>query len=139
MGKFTVTHDTSIGVLLSQILEQGEHRSLLGFSTGIGRSAFLVQTALVTDAEGTTVVVTGMSTTDILRKNGDDGPVATDVIMIGGLAEAGFASRYQRFGAEGTVAARGTAVNDQQLDGVVLKFFHHTNGLGIHAALHEEG
>ena len=134
-----MTHDAGIGILLGQFLEEGEHRSLLGFGPGISRTAFLVQTALVTDTERTTVVVTGMSTTDILRKDGDDGAVATDVVVIGGLAEAGFACGDQRFGAEWPVVARGTAVNNQQLNCVVLKFFHHTNGLGIHAALHEEG
>ena len=122
-----MTHDTGLGIFFGKIPEQSEHRSFLGFSPSVGGSAFLVQTALITDAERTTVVVTGMNTTDILRKDGDDGSVATDVIMIGGLAEAGFASGYQRFHTEGAVTARGTAVNDQQFDCFMLKFFHHAN------------
>ena len=97
MGKFTMTHDSGIGVLLGQISEQGEHRSLLGLGPGIGRSAFLVQTTLVADAERAAVVMAGMSATDILGENGDNGTVATDVVVIGGLAEASIASSDQAF------------------------------------------
>ena len=66
----------------------------------------------------------GMSTTDILRENRDNGAVATDVVVIGGLAEAGHACGYQGFGAEGAIAAGGAAVNNEQFDCIMLKFFH---------------
>ena len=83
------------------------------------------------------VVVTGMSATDILRKDRDNGPVAADVIVIGGLAEAGLASRDQRFDRERTVAARRTTVNDEQFDCGMLEFFHHTHGLSVHTTLND--
>ena len=73
--------------------------------------ALLVQTTLITDTKRTAVVVAGMSTADILRENRDNSTVATDVIVIGGLAETGLTSRYQGFLAEGTVAASGATVN----------------------------
>ena len=66
----------------------------------------------------------GMSTTDILRENGDNGAVATDVVVIGGLAEAGLASRNQAFDAERAVAAGCAAVNNQQFDCILFQFFH---------------
>lgn len=125
-----MTYDTGIGILGGQFLEQGEHRSLLGLSPGVIRTTFLIEPALVADAERATVVVTGMSATDILWENGDDGAVATDVIMVGGLAEAGHTCGDQGFDAERLIAARGTAVNDQQFDSRMLEFyFRHRNRL----------
>ena len=65
LRQFTMPHDAGIGILCRQFLEEGEHRSLLGFSPGIVSTTFLIETAFVANAEGTTVVMTGMSTTDI--------------------------------------------------------------------------
>ena len=100
-----MTHDAGIGILCRQFLEQGVHRSFLGFSPSVVRTAFLIKTAFVANAKRATIVVAGMSTTDILRKNRDDGTIATDVVVVGGLAEAGDASGYQGFDAERAVAA----------------------------------
>ena len=116
MGKFVMTYDTGIGVLRDEVLEEGEHRCLLSLGPGIYSTAFLIQTAFVADAERTTVVVAGMSPTDILRENGDYVAVTTDIIMIGGLAETGHACGDQVVDAEGLVAARGAAVNNEQFD-----------------------
>ena len=111
-----MAYDTCIGILLSQLPEQGEHRSLLSLSPGIGRTTFLIETAFVANAEGTVVVMPSMSPTDILGENGDDGTVATDVVVIGGLAEAGIARGDKGFDRERTVTVRGAAVNNEQLD-----------------------
>ena len=100
-----MAHDTGIGILCRQFLEEGKHGSLLGVSTSVARTTFLIETTFITDAEGALVVVDGMSTTDILRENRDYGAVATDVVVIGGLAEAGHASGDQAFDAERAVAA----------------------------------
>jgi hypothetical protein len=102
--EFTMPHDTGLRIFLGQFLEQGIHRSLLGFSPSVGRAPLLIQTTFIANAERTAVVVAGMSDSDILGENGNDGAVATDVIVIRRVAEAGFASRYQRFLAEGAVA-----------------------------------
>ena len=85
---------------------------------------FLIETALVADAERAAVVMAGMSATDILGENGDNGTVATDVVVIGGLAEASIACGYQGFDAEGAIAAGRAAVNDQQFDCGMFKLFH---------------
>ena len=116
MRNLTMAYDAGIGILCRQFLEQGEHRSLLGLSPGVIRMTFLIETALVADTEIATVVVAGMSPTDILRENGYDGTVTTDIIMIGRLTEAGHTSRNQVVDAEGLVAARGAAVNNEQFD-----------------------
>ena len=151
MGKFVMTYDTGIGVLRDEVLEEGEHRCLLSLGPGIYSTAFLIQTSLVADAERTTVVVAGMSPTDILRENGDYVAVTTDIIMIGGLAETGHACGDQVVDAEGLVAARGAAVNNEQFDCRMLEFyFRHKNrfrhnsilkdyGKLSYARLHEEG
>ena len=112
MRQFTMPNDPGIRILGRQFLEQGEHRSLLGLSPGVGRTPLLIQPTLVADTERATVVVAGMSPTDILRKNRDDRTVTTNIIMIGGLAEAGHASRNQVLDAERPVAARRRAMND---------------------------
>ena len=101
-----MAYDAGIGILCRQFLEQGEHGSLLGFSPGVVGTTFLIKTTFVANAEGTIVVVAGMSATDILRENGDNGAIAKDVVVVGGLAEAGLASRNQAFDAERAVAAR---------------------------------
>ena len=119
-----MTYDAGIGILCRQFLEEGEHGSLLGFSPGIVGPTFFIKTAFIANAEGTTVVVTGVGSTDILWENGDDGAVATDVVVVGGLAEAGHAGGDQVLDTEGAVAVRGATVDDEQSDCVVLEFFH---------------
>ena len=46
-----MAHDTGIGILCRQFLEQGEHRGLLGFSPGVIGMTFLIETTFVADAE----------------------------------------------------------------------------------------
>jgi len=120
MGKFVMTYDTGIGVLRDEVLEQGEHRCLLSLRTGVGRTALLVETPLVADAERTTVVMAGMGSTDVLGEDRPDGAVATDIIMIGGLAEASDARSNQRIHAEGPIAARGATVNHKEFHGIMF-------------------
>lgn len=107
-----MTHDAGIGILCRQFLEQGEHGSLLGFSPSIIGPTFLIETAFVANAERTAVVMAGMNATDILGENRDNGAIAKNVVVIGGLPEAGHASRNQAFDAERAVAAGRRAMND---------------------------
>ena len=51
LRQFTMPHDAGIGILGRQFLEEGEHRSLLGFSPGVIRMTFFIETAFVADAE----------------------------------------------------------------------------------------
>ena len=51
MWQFAMTHDAGIGILGGQILEQGEHGSLLGLSPGVVGTTFLIEAAFVADAE----------------------------------------------------------------------------------------
>ena len=120
VGELPVADDAGVGVFGCQVFEQGEHRCLLSLGTGIVGTAFLVETALVADAERTTVVMAGMGSTDVLGEDRYDGAVATDIIMIGGLAEASDARGDQRFHAEGPIAARGATVNHKEFHGIMF-------------------
>ena len=67
------------------------------------------------------VVVLGMNTLDCLGQNGDYIAIALHIVVIGGLAKAGFASRNETLNRERLVAATARAVNDEELHGLVLK------------------
>ncbi len=120
VGELPVADDAGVGVFGCQVFEQGEHRCLLSLGTGVGRAAILVETALVADANGAAVVVAGMGSTEVLWEDRYDGAVATDIIMIGGLAEASDARSNQRFHAEGPIAARGATVNHKEFHGIMF-------------------
>ena len=55
-----MTDDFGIGIVEAEALQKLCHRAFLGFGSGIGRMAFLVQTALVADADAVGVVMLGM-------------------------------------------------------------------------------
>ena len=78
---------------------------LLLLSTGVARLAFLIQTTFVADAERAVVVVLGMSALDILGQNGKHLTIATDIVVVTGLTEAGIACGNEAFNSEGLVAA----------------------------------
>ena len=104
--------DAGLGVLDGQILQQVKHGLLLGLGASVISAAFGIETAFVADAEGTAVVVAGMSPTDVLGENGDYLAIKTDVVVVGGLAEAGVSCRNQGFDAERATYLSRTAVND---------------------------
>jgi hypothetical protein len=119
--EFTVTDDASLRVLGGQILQQVEHGFLLGIGASIGNAAFSIDTALIADTEGTAVVVAGMSPTDVLGENGYYLAIHTDIIMIGGLAEAGIARGDEGFDTERSSNLSGAAVNDEEFHCIVVK------------------
>ena len=92
-----MTYDTGFGILSGQFFKKSIHRCLLGLSPSIDRMAGNIKTAFVANTERAAVVVAGMGTADILGEDRDDGTIATDVVVIGGLAKAGIASGDQAF------------------------------------------
>lgn len=58
--KVTMAQDLGIGIVGAERLEQLLHRLLLSLCTSVGRLAFLVETALVADANAVGIVVEGM-------------------------------------------------------------------------------
>ena len=92
--------DAGLRVLGSQILQQVEHGFLLGLGASVGSAAFGIEAALIADSEGTAVVVAGVSPTDVLGENGYYLTIHPDVVMVGGLAEAGIARGDEGFDTE---------------------------------------
>lgn len=103
--------DAGLGVLGGQILQQVKHGLLLGLGTSVGSTAIGIKATLIADTEGTAVVVAGMSPTDVLGENGDYIAIQTDVVVVGGLAEAAVACGNQGFYAERACDLGRTAVN----------------------------
>ena len=128
VGELAVAEDASVGIITSEILQQLVEGVLLGCSTRVVSMTVLVQATFVGNAEGTVVVVTGVSALDILRQERNDITVKTDIVVVAALAVLGFAAGNQVFNTEGAVAFGGGAVNDQELDVIRLKrlkvFFH---------------
>ena len=60
--EFTVSHDLGIWVIDLQRSKQGDESSSLGWSSGVGRTSFLVEPPFVTDTDRVGIVVAGMST-----------------------------------------------------------------------------
>ena len=117
--------DAGLGVLGGQILQQVEHGLLLGLSASVISAAFGIETALIADTEGTAVVVAGMGPTDVLGENGDYLAIKTDVVVVGGLAEAGVSCRNQGFDAERASYLCGAAVNYEQFHCIVIEMLVH--------------
>ena len=59
--QFAVAEDYCIGVVFFQRSQQGYHRVALGWCTGVGCMTFLVEAALIANADGVGIVVAGMS------------------------------------------------------------------------------
>lgn len=117
--------DAGLGVFDGQILQQVEHGLLLGLGASVGFFAVGIETALIADAEGTAVVVAGMSPTDVLGENGNYLAIQTNVIVVGGLAESSIACGNQGFDAERACDLGRTAVNDQEFHVLALKRLIH--------------
>lgn len=123
MRQLAVTHDVGRGIFVLEFLEELEHRVLLSFSAGVFRLAILIQTTFIADAKRAMVVVTGMNALNRLWQQRDDVAIALDVVVIRALSVLGFASSDEGFNAEGAVAFRRTAVDDEQLHIGVLQRF----------------
>ena len=114
--QLTVAHDGSIGIVFLEGTEEGdEGRTLLG-GTGVGSMAFLVQASFIADADGMGIVVSGMHADLFLFAGLIDLSVFLDVVVIADalVMETGVMAVTQPIDGETLVAARGTAVNDDQ-------------------------
>lgn len=117
--------DAGLGVLDGQILQQVKHGLLLGLGASVGFFAVGIETALIADTERAAVVVAGMSPADVLGENGYYLAIQTDVVVVGGLAEAADACGNQGFDAERACDLGRTAVNDQEFHVLALKRLIH--------------
>ncbi len=88
MGEVAVTDNLGVGVVLLQVLEEEPQGGLLLRSAGVLGTAFLVQTALIADADGVLVVVADMGSGEFLRPSFLDGALTIDVPVVAALGEA---------------------------------------------------
>ena len=80
--QFAVAYDLGIGVVNLQRAEQGDEGGTLGWGSGVGGTALLVETALVADTDGMGVVVAGMGADHLFGTAEVELAVAGDVVMI---------------------------------------------------------
>ena len=80
--EFTVAEDLGIGVIDLQRAEQGDESSTLRRSTGVGRSAFLVEPAFVTDTDRVGIVVAGMGADHLFGTTDMELAVTGNIIVV---------------------------------------------------------
>ena len=122
MGQLTVSEDMGAGIVAMKRLQQLEHGMLLGWRAGVDFFTLGIDATLVADADGTAVVAPGMNATYGLGQNGNDVAIATDIPVVTGLAEAGFARSNQILDGVVAVATRGRAVDDEEFDILLLEW-----------------
>lgn len=116
-----MTEDDCVGVVLLQGTEKGNESGLLFGSTGVGRIAIGVETSLIADADGVLVVVAGMGAREVFVTGLEHLTITGDVVVVGGEAETGLVAGDELGDREGPVAARGAAVNDDEIDAAHLE------------------
>jgi len=112
-----VAEDAGIGVVGLQGAQQGCQRGLLGPGTGVGRKTVLIETALIADADTVGIVLPGMGTGHLLGAAYMQLAVAGDIVVVAAGGEAsGPVTGLEGLEGEALVAARGTAVDHDQMD-----------------------
>ena len=119
--KVAMTEDLGIRIVLLQGTEKGNESGLLFGSTGVGRTTLGVETSFIADADGVLVVVAGMGADEVFMTRLIHLTVPGDVVVIGGEAEASLVTGDELGDREWTVAARGAAVDDDEVDAAHLK------------------
>ena len=112
-----MAEDTGIGVVGLQGAQQGCQRGLLGLGTGVGRLSSLVETALIADADTVGVVLPGMGTGHLFGATYMQRAVAGDIVVVAAGGETpGPVTGLEGLEGKALVAARGTAVDHDQMD-----------------------
>ena len=116
--EFTVAHNLSIRIILLQGAEQGDEGSTLGWCPGIVSSTFLIQPALITDADGVGIVMAGMHADLFLITGLIELAIALDVVVIAYalVVEPGVVAGPEHIHGEPLIAAGRTAVNDNKVN-----------------------
>ena len=114
--EFTVSHDLGIWVIDLQRSKQGDESSSLGWSSGVGRSSFLVEPAFVTDTDRVGIVVAGMSTDHLFRTPDVELSVTGNIIVVAtAVPTFGTVHLVELFERYTLVRPRSRTVNDNQI------------------------
>ena len=115
--EFAVAYDLGIWVVDLQRAEQGDEGGTLGWGSGVGGTAFLVETTLVADANGVGIVVAGMGTDHLFGATEVELAVAGDVVVVAAALPAfGTMHLVEHLKGEVLVRAGGRAVNHDQIN-----------------------
>lgn len=116
--EFTVAFDLSIGVIGLQGAEQGNEGCTLFWRPGIVSTAFLVIAALITDADGMGIVVSGMNTHLVLITGLIELTVTLNVVVIADalVMEPGVVTGFQHLDRETLVTARCRTMDNDKID-----------------------
>ena len=116
MRQLTVAEDPGIGMVGLQRLQQMPEGSLLLSGARVGRMFQLVQASLVAYADGVLVIASGMGADEVFMTGLVDVSITGDIVMIPREAETVFMVGNEPFDGVRAVAARGTAVDDDEID-----------------------
>ena len=115
--EFAVAHDAGIRVDDHQTAEQGNEGRTLGWSTGVGITAFLVQTSFIADANGVGIVMSGMHADLFLVAGLVELTVALNVVVVTDTlaVETGVMTGTEVVDREALVAAGRRTVDDDEI------------------------
>ena len=130
-----MAYDFGIGVIDFQRAEQGDEGCTLSRGAGVGRATTVIETALVTDADGMGIVMPGVSTDHLFWAADVELAVAGDVVVVAAAVPAfGTVHVVEHLESDVLVRAGGCTVNNKQIYST-----HSRHDLEVHARLHEEG
>ena len=114
--KVSVTDDFGIRIVKAEAFQKFYHATLLGFCTGIGRSAGGIQTAFVTNADAVGVVMLGVGTNHLLGTARVDFSILGDVVVVADGAETtSLVTDFKVFNREIAAGSGGRAMNDDKV------------------------
>ena len=114
--EFTVAEDLGIRVIDLQRAEQGDEGGTLGRGSGVGRSAFLVEPAFVTDTDRVGIVVAGVSTGHLFRSPHMELAVTGNIVVVAtAVPTFGTVHLVELFERYTLVRPRSRTVNDNQI------------------------
>ena len=116
VGEVAVAEDAGIGMGFLQATEQAQQDTFLGFSSGVGGMAMLIEATLVADAERVLVVAYGVGTDQLLVARLVGPAVAGDVVVVARESESFRVTADEGCHGKVLVRARGRTVYDNQIN-----------------------
>lgn len=116
-----MTEDGGVGIVGLQGTKEGDEGGLLFLGAGVGFTALGVDASLIADADAVLVVMAGMGAREVFMTGLIHLTIAGDVVVVGGEAETGLVAGDELGDREGPVAARGAAVDDDEVNAAHLK------------------
>ena len=120
-----MTNNMCRWIAFCQLPQQGMKCLLLLYSACVSLLAILSESALVDDAQGATVITSGMHALHGFGQQGNDITVETHVVVVTTLSKLGLTAGNQVLHAEGLVASGCRAVDNQQFNIGMLQWLHH--------------